>query len=130
MAERPTVSFDDRYYRRDEVDSRHATRSLMGLLKLGGDLGGTAAAPKVLSVDGIDVSGIERTSRKNSASGYAGLNASNRLTKGSDVTDDLIVDVSGKGLVLKAGTGEYVRIGVNVTLGIATLTLTVLGGKP
>lgn len=62
-------------------------------------------------------------SQKNAASGYAGLNSVSRTTKGVDATDDLIVDSSGKGLVLKdtAGTPHYWRVQVT-TLGLLTIT--------
>ena len=67
---------------------------------------------------------------KDAASGYAGLNASSRTTKGVDTTDDLIVDLATKGLVLKdaQGTPHYWRVTVT-TLGV--LTTADLGtGKP
>lgn len=43
----------------------------------------------------------ELKAEKDAASGYAGLNASSRVTKGVDTTDDVIVDLATKGLVLK-----------------------------
>ena len=60
-------------------------------------------------------------SEKNAASGYAGLNASSRITKGADTTDDLIVDLATKGLVLKdtQATPHYWRVTVT-TLGALT----------
>lgn len=63
-------------------------------------------------------SGHELTSAKDSASGYAGLNAASRTTKGADTTDDIIVDLATKGLVLKdtQGTPHYWRVTVS-TLG-------------
>jgi hypothetical protein len=69
-----------------------------------------------------DVSSKESSANKNAASGYAGLNASGRITKGADVTDDLIVDTSGKGLVLKdtQGTPHYWRLGILAGLVVAT----------
>ena len=69
------------------------------------------------------VTGAEQSTNKNSASGYAGLNASSRITKGADTTDDLIVDSATKGLVLKdnAGTPHYWRITVN-TSGVLVIT--------
>ena len=67
--------------------------------------------------------GAEQTSAKNAANGYAGLSAASRTTKGVIATDDLIVDDSAKGLVLKdtAGTPHYWRVSVSV-LGILTAT--------
>lgn len=63
----------------------------------------------------------QKESEKDAASGYAGLNAANRATKGVITTDDLIVDLATKGLVLKdtQGTPHYWRISVS-TLGVLT----------
>mgnify|MGYP001606876630 FL=1 len=63
----------------------------------------------------------QQESEKNAASGYAGLNASSRTTKGVDTTDDLIVDLAAKGLVLKdtQGTPHYWR-GTISTVGVLT----------
>lgn len=60
-------------------------------------------------------------SEKDGASGYAGLNASSRIVKGVDTTDDVIVDLATKGLVLKdtQGTPHYWR-GTISTLGVLT----------
>lgn len=68
----------------------------------------------------IDAQGL---AAKNAANGYAGLDAASRTTKGVDTTDDVIVDTSAKGLVLKdtAGTPHYWRISVS-TLGVLTAT--------
>lgn len=58
-------------------------------------------------------------SEKNSANGYAGLNASSRTTKGVDTTDDVIIDLATKGLVLKdtQATPHYWRVTIS-TLGV------------
>lgn len=66
-------------------------------------------------------SGHELTSAKDDASGYAGLNAASRTTKGVDTADDVIVDSAANGPVLKDIDGHYWRLGVT-TLGAATLT--------
>ena len=68
---------------------------------------------------------------KDTASGYAGLNASSRTTKGVDTSDDVIVDLATKGLVIKdaQATPHYWRIGIDHTG--PTLTMTDLGtSKP
>lgn len=67
--------------------------------------------------------GYQKESEKDAASGYAGLNASSRTTKGVDTTDDLIVDLAAKGLVLKdtQGTPHYWRVSIT-TLGVLTTT--------
>lgn len=61
----------------------------------------------------------QATSEKDAASGYAGLSSASRVTKGCITTDDLIVNIDTKGLVLKdnAGTPHYWRISVS-TLGV------------
>lgn len=66
---------------------------------------------------------VELTTNKNNANGYAGLSSVSRTTKGVDTTDDVIIDTSTKGLVLKdtAGTPHYWRISVS-TLGVLTAT--------
>lgn len=65
----------------------------------------------------------EAIANKNANSGYAGLNASGRVTKGTDTTDDVIVDLATKGLVLKdtAGTPHYWRVTISTT-GVLTTT--------
>lgn len=57
----------------------------------------------------------QQESEKNSANGYAGLNASSRTTKGVDATDDVVIDLATKGLVLKdtQGTPHYWRITIS-----------------
>ena len=72
----------------------------------------------------------QKESEKDSASGYAGLNASSRIAKGADTTDDFIVDLATKGLVLKdtQAIPHYWRLSVSI---LGALTTTDLGvGKP
>lgn len=66
---------------------------------------------------------VELTTHKNNALGYAGLNSSSRITKGVDSTDDLILDLATKGLVLKdtQATPHYWRITIS-NLGILQTT--------
>ena len=123
MSDTPPVLFDGRYTTPASVEKR-VEEAVVFVVKRENHTGKQSEAT-------IDLKGMfEVTASKNSVSGYAGLNASSRLTKGADVTDDVIVDTNTKGVVLKAATGEYVRLGVVVTLGVPTLSLTVLGGKP
>lgn len=72
---------------------------------------------------GYGITDGQNTSQKNAANGYAGLNASSRTTKGVDTTDDVIIDLATKGLVLKdtAGTPHYWRVTVN-TSGVLVVT--------
>jgi hypothetical protein len=69
--------------------------------------------------------GYQKESEKDGASGYAGLNASSRATKGIDTTDDLIVDLATKGLVLKdtQGTPHYWRVTVTTLGALSTADL-------
>jgi hypothetical protein len=70
------------------------------------------------------------TSEKNNANGYAGLNAVSRTTKGVDTTDDVVIDLATKGLVLKdtQGTPHYWRVTITNS---GTLTTADIGtGKP
>jgi hypothetical protein len=67
--------------------------------------------------------GYQKESERNAASGYAGLNASSRTTKGVDTTDDIVIDLATKGLVLKdtQGTPHYWRVTIN-TSGVLVTT--------
>ncbi len=69
------------------------------------------------------LSAKEATANKNTNNGYAGLNAVGRTTKGVDTTDDVIIDLATKGLVLKdtQGTPHYWRVTIS-TLGVLTTT--------
>lgn len=64
---------------------------------------------------------FESPANKNAANGYAGLNASSRITKGADTTDDLIVDSTTKGLVLKSPNAHYWRETIS-NAGVVTWT--------
>jgi hypothetical protein len=65
----------------------------------------------------------QKESEKDQASGYAGLSAASRVTKGTITQDDIISDSIVKGLVLKddAGTPHYWRVRVN-TSGVLVTT--------
>jgi len=70
---------------------------------------------------GYGITDAQAISAKNAASGYAGLSAASRITKGVDTTDDVIIDLATKGLVLKdtQGTPHYWRVTIS-TLGVLT----------
>ena len=53
--------------------------------------------------------------------------AGNRMVKGVDTTDDVIVDDNGKGLVLRSPDGSYWRVTVS---NLGALSATSLGAKP
>ena len=72
---------------------------------------------------GYGITDAEALAHKNAVSGYAGLNAASRTTKGVDTTDYIISDDATKGVVLKdtAGTSHYWRLNVS-TIGVITTT--------
>jgi hypothetical protein len=86
----------------------------------------TAAAALASHVAATDPhTGYQLESEKNAANGYAGLNASSRTTKGVDTTDDLVLDLATKGLVLKdtQGTPHYWRVTISNVGAIVTTDL-------
>ena len=73
-----------------------------------------------------DITGtLESQANKDTASGYAGLNSASRITKGADTTDDIIIDLATKGLVLKdtASPAHYWRVSVSVAGALTTSDL-------
>lgn len=106
-------------------------RTLINSFAAGFPFSSITATPTTLSGYGITNAytktevdtNTQSRSEKNNANGYAGLNAVSRTTKGTDTTDDVIIDLATKGLVLKdtAGTPHYWRITVS-TLGVLTAT--------
>jgi hypothetical protein len=74
----------------------------------------------------ILVTDVQSKAEKDDPSGYAGLDAASRTIKGVDTTDDIIVDLATKGLVLKdtQGTPHYWRVTVETD---GSLTTTDLG---
>jgi predicted phage tail protein len=109
---------DHTQYRLESADHTHQTTG--------------AEAGKIdhgLALDGLlddDHTQYQKESEKDAVSGYAGLNASSRTTKGVDTTDDLIIDLAAKGLVLKdtQGTPHYWRVTID---DIGSLVTTDLG---
>jgi hypothetical protein len=86
----------------------------------------TAAAALAAHVGAADPhTGYQKESERDAVSGYAGLNSSSRITKGADVTDDLVIDLATKGLVLKdtQGTPHYWRITISNVGAIVTTDL-------
>jgi hypothetical protein len=78
---------------------------------------------KPTTLAGYGITNGQVSTEKNAANGYAGLNAASRTTKGVDTTDDVIIDLATKGLVLKdtQGTPHYWRVTIS-TLGVLTTT--------
>lgn len=73
------------------------------------------------TLSGYGITDGQIVTEKNAANGYAGLNAVSRTTKGVDTTDDLIVDTTSKGLVLKSPNGHYWRASIS-NAGVVTWT--------
>lgn len=90
-------------------------------------LSGELADPQPPKVhdNAVHSTAYQATSEKDAASGYAGLNASSRTTKGVITTDDLIVDLATKGLVLKdtQGIPHYWRVTISNIGAIVTSDL-------
>ena len=80
--------------------------------------------PTTLAGYGI-TDNVELQTNKNIVSGYAGLNTVSRIIKGVDTTDDVIVDLATKGLVLKdtQGTPHYWRVTINTSGALVTSDL-------
>lgn len=51
----------------------------------------------------------------------------NRVTTGLDAADDIVIDLTSKGLVLKDSNGVYWRVTINTA---GALISTALAGKP
>ena len=68
-----------------------------------------------------NVTNAQSTTQKDAVSGYAGLNANSRTTKGVDTTDDVITDSTTKGPVMKSANGHYWRGSIS-NLGVVTWT--------
>jgi hypothetical protein len=72
----------------------------------------------------------QKESEKDASNGYAGLDSNSRTTKGVFATDDLIVDSTARGLVLKdtQSPAHYWRVTINSSG--PSLVLTDLGTTP
>jgi hypothetical protein len=104
----------------------------MSVAKKGGVPPTGTPSDKFLQDDGTwdlpDMSAYQLLSEKDAASGYAGLDAASRVTKGAVTTDDIIIDLATKGVVLKdnqatphywrltntVGTASFVDIGTSL----------------
>ena len=80
----------------------------------------------VVVQDSTEAPPYQLTAEKDAASGYAGLNAASRTTKGVLTTDDLIVNLATKGLVLKdtQATPHFWRVTIS---NLGALVITDLG---
>lgn len=94
-------------------------RSLVNSVSTGVNWSIITGTPTTLA--GYGIIDAQATAQKNTANGYAGLNAVSRITKGADATDDFIVDTDTKGLVLKSPNGHYWRATIS-NLGVVTWT--------
>lgn len=99
--------------------------AIAGITDLAVADGGTGASTAAAACGSL---GAEQTANKNAANGYAGLNASGRITKGSDITDYHVFDSSTRGIVLKSPDAHYWLVQVTDA---GALTTTDLGtSKP
>ncbi len=120
--DRPQTSYEwvDWYAKlRDVIDNSQLDHN--ALLNLQG--GATNDYYHLTNAQVALVTGSEQTTEKDTASGYAGLNSVSRTTKGVDTTDDVVIDLATKGLVLKdtQGTPHYWRVTIS-TLGVLQTT--------
>lgn len=64
---------------------------------------------EIINLINVNIAGLVSKSEANIPLGYAALNLDTRIEVGADVTDDLIVDDTTRGLVLKSPGGTYFR---------------------
>lgn len=81
-------------------------RSIINSFANGFPFSAISGKPTTLAGYGI-TDPVELTTRKDVASGYAGLNASSRVTKGVKTTDYIIVDSTTSGFTMKSPNGHY-----------------------
>lgn len=81
----------------------------------------SAITGKPTTLAGYGITDAQPLSGKDVANGYAGLNASSRITKGVDTTDDIITDSTTTGPVLKSPNGHYWRATIS-NAGVLTWT--------
>lgn len=81
----------------------------------------TVITGKPTTLSGYGITDGQNISGKDAASGYAGLNAVSRTTKGVDTTDDIITDSTAKGPVMKSPNGHYWRATIS-NAGVLTWT--------
>lgn len=79
------------------------------------------AAGFMTGADKTKLDGAEVQTNKDAVSGYAGLNTVSRTTKGVDTTDDVVLDSTTTGLVLKSPNAHYWRAAIS-NLGVVTWT--------
>ena len=94
-------------------------RSVVNSFATGFPFSSITGLPTTLA--GYGITDAEKLANKNVASGYAGLDAVSRTTKGVDTTDDVITDSTAKGPVMKSPNGHYWRAAIS-NLGVVTWT--------
>lgn len=80
-------------------------RTVVNTLLTSIDWGLIQNTPTTLS--GYGITDGQSTAEKDVASGYAGLNAASRTTKGVDTSDYIIVDSTTHGFTAKSPNGHY-----------------------
>lgn len=81
----------------------------------------TSVSGFITALDKLKLDGAEVQSNRNANGGYAGLDSVQRVQRGVDTTDDLIVVTTTKGVVLRSPDGNYWR-GTISNLGVVTWT--------
>ena len=76
---------------------------------------------KPTTLSGYGITDAQPIAARDAANGYAGLNASTRVDKGVDTTDDVIVDSTTRGVVLKSPNLHYWRVSIS-NAGVLTWT--------
>lgn len=80
-------------------------RSIINSFSTGFPFSSITGKPTTLS--GYGITDAQAISQKDTANGYAGLNANSRVTKGVKTTDYIIIDSTISGLTMKSLNGHY-----------------------
>lgn len=88
-------------------------------INTGANVAWTSITGKPTTLAGFGITDGQVDTEKDAANGYAGLNSDSRTRKGVDTDDDLIVDLTTKGLVLKSPNDHYWRMTID-DLGVVT----------
>lgn len=83
----------------------------------------TAITGLPTTLAGYGITDGQVLTEKDQANGYAALNGVSRIDKGVQTTDDVIVDDTAKGLVLKSPNGHYWRFSISNAGAISTTDL-------
>ena len=119
----PTQAANKTYV--DSVAPTDATTIANGIVRLAGDLGGTAAAPTVAKVNGITVTGTPTTGQVLTASSTTAATWSTASGGGSALT----VKDEGTNITTAATSLNFAGAGVTATNASGAVTVTIPGGS-